>query len=74
MFGDGIFDNDADIEQHNLEQAGDQLASLKRMGICLHGHINIDTRKCLDPDCGKTWETQEEMFQEIDDLTIEYGL
>jgi hypothetical protein len=74
MFGDGIFDNDADIEQQQLEQAGNRIARLKEKGICLHGHINIKTCKCLDLSCGKTWETQEEMFKEIDDLALEYGL
>ena len=70
-FGDGIFDNDADIEQHNLIQAGNRIAELKRQGICLHGHINTRTHECYE--CKKTWDSENEMLQEIDELAIEYG-
>jgi hypothetical protein len=72
MIGDGIFDNDADIEQHQLEQAGNRIASLKRKGICLHGHINTTTHECYE--CKKTWTSEKEMFEEIDELALEYGI
>jgi len=74
MYGDGIFDNDADIEQHNLEQSGNRIAALKKRGICLHGYINTKTHACLEPGCGKTWDSEEEMWEEIDNLRIEYGI
>ncbi len=72
MYGDDIFANDADIEQHQLEQAGNRIAALKRKGICLHGHINTITLECLE--CQKTWISEKEMNDEIDDLSLEYGL
>ena len=70
---DNFFAHDADIETHQLNQRADRVASLKRSGICLHGHINTKEMKCLEPDCGKTWETEQEMWEEIDNLAIEYG-
>lgn len=69
-----VFSGDADIEQQQLEQAGNRIASLRKQGICLHGWINAKTLICLEPDCFKTWETEKEMLDEIDDLKLEYGM
>lgn len=71
-FGDDIFANDADIEQQQLEQAGDRIASLKRKGICLHGHFNTRTLECYE--CKKTWTSEKEMFEDMDELALEYGV
>ena len=76
MFNDGlgIFAHDANIEQHQLEQTGNRISRLKKKGICLHGHINTKTLVCLEPNCGKTWDSEQQMFDEIEDLRIEYGI
>ena len=70
MFDDslGIFANDADIEQRQLEEAGNRISRLRQQGICLHGHLQ--NTKCLE--CGKTWETEEKMWDEIEGLRLEY--
>ena len=68
----GVFANDADIEQHNLEKAGNRISALRKQGICLHGYRNTKTLKCLD--CNKTWTTEDEMFTEISNLHIEYEI
>jgi hypothetical protein len=70
---DDFFAHDGDIETHQLNERADRVASLKRSGICLHGHLQTKEFKCLEPDCGKTWETEQEMWDEIDNLAIEYG-
>jgi len=67
---DNVFENDADIEQGNLERAGNRIATLKKRGICLHGWINTTT--CVCYDCNKTWKNEQEMFEEIDDLQLRY--
>ena len=69
-----IFSGDADIEQQQLEQAGNRIASLKKQGICLHGWLNTKTLECLEPDCGKTWDNEDQMYDEITDLHMEYGI
>ena len=69
---DDIFANDADIEQHQLEQAGDRIAALKAQGICLHGHLQTKEFRCLE--CGKTWDSEEEMYSEITNLHLDYGI
>ena len=72
MFGDSIFENDADIEQHQLEQAGNRIASLRKKGICLHGHHNTKTLECYE--CKKTWTSEKEMLEEMENLALEYGV
>jgi len=69
---DNIFPADADIEQRQLEQAGNSIAALRKQGICLHGHLQTREFKCLE--CGKTWDNEDEMYTEITDLHIEYGI
>ena len=74
MFNDdlGIFAHDADIEQRQLEQQGNRISALREQGICLHGHINTKECKCLEPNCGKTWKSENEMYDEIEELRLEY--
>ncbi len=72
MYGESIFANDADIEQHQLEQASKRISNLRKKGICLHGHMNTTTLECYE--CQKTWTSKEEMLTEIEDLALEYGL
>jgi len=38
-WGDGAFDNDADIDTARLNEIADHAARLERKGICTHGHI-----------------------------------
>ena len=71
---DDIFGNDADIETQQLIQAGNRIAALREQGICLHGWLNTRTLVCLEPGCGKTWDNEEEMNTEINELNIEYGI
>jgi len=70
---DDFFSNDGDIETIQLEQRAERVNALKENGICLHGHINTKTHECLEPKCGKAWETEQEMWDEIDNLAIEFG-
>jgi hypothetical protein len=65
-----IFAGDADIEQHQLEQAANRIEALKKQGICIHGHLQ--GTKCLE--CNKTWDNEDAMYAEITELYIEHGI
>ena len=66
---DNIFDNDADIDAFNLEQAGNRVAALKKRGVCVHGwsqHLPDGRVQCKE--CGKMFADAEAHDEEYRDL------
>lgn len=55
-------ENQADWDTERLEELGDTAARLRKQGICVHGHLNLnDPVTCLN--CGKVFASEEEAFQ-----------
>jgi hypothetical protein len=53
---------DADIEMWELEEAANHEAALKKIGKCPHSWRNSRTCECYD--CGKKFNSIEEMDEE----------
>ncbi len=55
--------NDIDMEQARMEALGDEIARLRKLGICTHGHLQGPPGKpvltCLD--CGTEFGSHQEV-------------
>ena len=64
-----IFENDADIEQGELEAAGNRATMLRKRGICLHGWLQGNPADssvtCLD--CGAAFASSEAAYEAGED-------
>lgn len=67
--------NDADIEMAELEYAANREARLRRKGICAHGAYqgppgppNKPTSVFTCFDCGKVFQTEEELHEERQEI------